>query len=588
MDEIKKQLNEYLNNSIYNYGFLIKGQWGCGKSYFIRKFIKEYESNEDNKKFFICVSLNGLKDTTEIDINITTEIMKYIGKGALQLPSIKDIRKHINKENIVGIINKDYPNVINNVVFDYITDTINKENIILVFDDIERCDIEIKSLLAYINNYIEIQNLKVILIANEEELDKRYGDDYKIVKEKFIGCSLELVPDIELNYKSFICSIQDEIVREILENNKNNLLDEIKKQKHFNMRTVQFIIDKYVNFYNIVIRDSEFNNVIQVNEAIFKYLCFVAIRYKKGENLYNNWKNTEQGYINLDTENNLSNYIYGFKFIDEYITNGTLNKELILDTLLQFKRGLSIKHGPYAILRNNYWEMEDDDIYKNIDELEHKFESRVYNSSNILNCLMLVLILKESNYKIDLEKFINLFKDVIKDDDRNDMLYFTSSLPDFSRTSPKVKEEYIIRMNELKKLVIDIQFEKINEMIEKAEFEQIRQMVRTNTALYNFIIANGFYCNINIDKLINTIKKGNASTYNLMNFKYIFDELTISSQYINNFNKEEEAIDKIISELRNAKIEGSVSRSNAIKYIVENLESNKNAIIKKEMCDGKK
>lgn len=582
MDEIERQLNEYINNTIYNYGFLIKGQWGCGKSYFIRKFIKEFKNIENNKKFFIYVSLNGLKNTNEIDINITTEIMKYVGKGALQIPSIKDIRKHINKENIVGLINKDYPNVINNVVFDYITDTINKENIVLIFDDLERCDIEIKLLLAYINNYIEIQNLKVIVIANEEEIDEKYVDDYKKIKEKFIGCSIELIPDIESNYKSFVSSIQDEITRNILENNERNLLDELKKQKHFNMRTIQFIIDKYVNFYNIVIKDSEFNNNMEVNEAVFKYLCFVAIKYKKGEDLYSEWENNEQGYINLDNVNNYSNYIYGFKFIDEYICSGTLNKELILRCLLQYRRELSIKHGPYDILRNYYWEMEDNDIYQNLDELANKFESRVYNSSNILNCLMLVLILKESNYQIDLEKYIGLFKDVIKDDDKNDMLYFTSSLPDFSRTSQKVREEYITRMNDLKNLVIDIQFEKINQMIEKAQFKEIRQMIRTNTALYNFIITNGFYCNINIDELIDTIKEGNVSTYNLMNFKYIFDELSTSSQYMNNFDKEEKYIDKIINELRNVEIKGSISKSDAIKYIVENLENNKNAIIKKD------
>ena len=41
MIEIEKQLKEYLDNSIYNYGFLIKGQWGSGKSYFVKKFIKK-------------------------------------------------------------------------------------------------------------------------------------------------------------------------------------------------------------------------------------------------------------------------------------------------------------------------------------------------------------------------------------------------------------------------------------------------------------------------------------------------------------------------------------------------------------------
>ena len=36
MNELEKQLDEYINQNIYNYAFMIKGQWGSGKSYFIK------------------------------------------------------------------------------------------------------------------------------------------------------------------------------------------------------------------------------------------------------------------------------------------------------------------------------------------------------------------------------------------------------------------------------------------------------------------------------------------------------------------------------------------------------------------------
>jgi KAP family P-loop domain len=43
----------------------------------------------------------------------------------------------------------------------------NIDKSILIFDDLERCKVEISSLLGYINYFVEQQEMKVIIIANE-------------------------------------------------------------------------------------------------------------------------------------------------------------------------------------------------------------------------------------------------------------------------------------------------------------------------------------------------------------------------------------------------------------------------------------
>ena len=68
-------------------------------------------------------------------------------------------------------------------------DLLNTKDYILIFDDLERCSINIINLLGYINFFVEHQSYKVILIANEKELKKT--KKYKTIKEKLIEKNFE-------------------------------------------------------------------------------------------------------------------------------------------------------------------------------------------------------------------------------------------------------------------------------------------------------------------------------------------------------------------------------------------------------------
>lgn len=71
----------------------------------------------------------------------------------------------------------------------------NTSGLVLIFDDVERCSIKLPDLLGYINHFVEHQNYKVILVANEEELLK--DNDYKAIKEKLIGKTFEITPQVD-------------------------------------------------------------------------------------------------------------------------------------------------------------------------------------------------------------------------------------------------------------------------------------------------------------------------------------------------------------------------------------------------------
>lgn len=97
---ISKYLSDYLHNPDPQYAVMLKGEWGCGKSFFVNKWIKEYKPAGRKKSLKpIYVSLYGLKDTSQITESIdrvlhpllyskgaelTKKLLKIAGKGCLE------------------------------------------------------------------------------------------------------------------------------------------------------------------------------------------------------------------------------------------------------------------------------------------------------------------------------------------------------------------------------------------------------------------------------------------------------------------------------------------------------------------------
>lgn len=189
-EEIIELIKEYLKNSNTDNAILIDGEWGSGKTFFVKNKIikdltgleKEYQGKEKKIKF-IYISTYGIKDTKELDNKLFDSIIgdflpnkvgkfhKIIEKG---ISSIYDIIKAF----------KELPNIPKDSVRNLIEIFQNEKDYTIVFDDIERCDMPINELLGYINEFVEHKKLKVILIANQKEIAKKKV--YSNVELKYI------------------------------------------------------------------------------------------------------------------------------------------------------------------------------------------------------------------------------------------------------------------------------------------------------------------------------------------------------------------------------------------------------------------
>jgi len=124
----------------------------------------------------------------------------------------------------------------------------NIDKSILIFDDLERCNIDVASLLGYINHFVENQDMKVVLVANEEELIENNkekltkSNNYKFIKEKLIGKTFTISPDFEGALKTFVSNINNSESKIFLSKNAELIKELYKQSGHENLRNLKQIL----------------------------------------------------------------------------------------------------------------------------------------------------------------------------------------------------------------------------------------------------------------------------------------------------------------------------------------------------------
>jgi hypothetical protein len=237
-------LKDYLDAENTDYALLISGEWGCGKTYFLKKELFKtirtskvhYDLNGKNHEVScdpVYVSLFGIKETSEIDKRVFLELNPSFKSkpaflinllanklgGLIKISSFK-------KEDL-----KDYLSVFN-----------IPQNKILCFDDLERIHEDVlEETLGYINSFVEHQNVKVIIVGDENILRTKVKE-YDKTKEKLIRFTYSYSPDINQIFDSFLEAYSKKY-KEFLTQNKDFICAIFIKGQHRNLRTLRFSLD---------------------------------------------------------------------------------------------------------------------------------------------------------------------------------------------------------------------------------------------------------------------------------------------------------------------------------------------------------
>ena len=212
-ENIVNFLNGYMMNPDPQYAVLLKGKWGCGKTHFINHWIDAYKGNPTTEQVLesIYVSLYGLSDTKQITTAINRVICPILyGKAAKAGKVLAKIASAMVLKHEVDLNYDGISDLSINIGIDSLSKFKSNASLVnpkklLIFDDLERCDVPMKKLLGYLNFFVEQCNCHLIVIGDEDKIAE--GENKKIFgefKEKTIGREFEIATDIHSALDIFV------------------------------------------------------------------------------------------------------------------------------------------------------------------------------------------------------------------------------------------------------------------------------------------------------------------------------------------------------------------------------------------------
>ncbi|MFR0898367.1 MAG: P-loop NTPase fold protein [Anaerobutyricum sp.] len=410
-EELKGVIEEYLRDSKAEYAVMIDGDWGSGKTYFLTHsltdIIEKLDEENDEQRRYAYVSLYGVKSTSEVSKEI---MFQYLGN--------KKSNKFKVASNILtaslGAFNIDFTKVEEIL-------QMNISNWIICFDDLERCCFSINEMLGYINQLVEHNNCKVIVLANEKEIGKitlnsnleskyqvvlsgrkyefekkdcaqtsepneeidmktlkketenLFNEDilYGSIKEKVIGLKINYEPQMVEVYDSIISDfVKDSGFYEYLKKNRARILNYFKEENCNNLRTLISVLKSIKKVYEEMVKDSYNTDPYfeRIMNEFVKYIALFTIYYKKGGNKKDLHLTTEIGHVRLGQ--NIYSQTRAFKFLEKYCVSLNFSKDEFTRTVVllrkeydeEEKRKKKARLGmavAYEKLRD-WWEKEDD------------------------------------------------------------------------------------------------------------------------------------------------------------------------------------------------------------------------------------
>ena len=213
MEELVESILDYIRSDYTDYAIMINGEWGSGKTYFWNnKIRKQIDSLRLNGKQYttIYMSLYGISNLEEISKKIfieTTQLMdknlkKYMNAtGQLSIPEYA--KTGLDMANLFGVTQ-------NGDKIDY-AKFFSTDDKVLCFDDLERANVDVIDILGYINNFVEHDHIKTIIICNEKELSTKLKNSNLEMKTFIATYLLDKEDNLLKTDKPMVEKIRDKI-----------------------------------------------------------------------------------------------------------------------------------------------------------------------------------------------------------------------------------------------------------------------------------------------------------------------------------------------------------------------------------------
>lgn len=374
---VKDYLLRYLEGpEAPHFAVMITGPWGIGKSYLVGNFLKS-ALKPDQK--CIRVSLYGLSSSAEIDAEIFKATYPLLASsGAKVVGSLfKTALRYVNVNldaNIQDMLRGFKPDI-------------------LVFDDLERCDMEPNKVLGYINTFVEHDDCKVIIIANEAEIPQ--NEEYRKRREKLIGRTMVVQSAFDEALTFFISRVQDARARAFLEGRTDSISTVYHQAGLDNLRILQQTLWEFEPVI-AALTDDQLRS--QLGSDILLRLFFaLSFEMKAGRIGASDLRNRTDAIVAASLRKNNGDVkpplaVASARYSDLRLYDGLLSDDVLVDALAKGivdpeKVRISIKQSSYYVSVGEepawrtvwHWFERTDAVFaKAFAEMERQFSAREY------------------------------------------------------------------------------------------------------------------------------------------------------------------------------------------------------------------
>ena len=298
-----------------------------GKTHFWNnKIKKKIESMQLNGKRYttIYMSLYGISNLEEISKKIFIETTQLMDKNLRKFmdthgqTSIPEYAKTgIDMANLFGVTkNGDKMNY---------ADFFATDDKVLCFDDLERANVDVIDILGYINNFVEHDHIKTIIICNEKELSTKFksnniemktfiatylldkqnelnkkdmpmvekiqdkiehvfdkANDYERIKEKLIGETFEYAPKFDYIINGILMRYEDnpDLIRFLRENTRL-IITTFNRSGTRNLRILKHALNDFEKIFEMINKSYQ-NTSHRVMQTMLIFTIAVSFEIKSG------------------------------------------------------------------------------------------------------------------------------------------------------------------------------------------------------------------------------------------------------------------------------------------------------------------
>jgi len=390
-NEIVNVVQSYIRNDNAKYALLINGAWGSGKTFLYENYladaISDIEVGKNERKSNIYISLYGVSSIEALSKLLTSYLVYTKANGSeIVKKGVKPIA------GILGVVSKALSFSIGSFSADFseaiqgISNLIDVKNMVVCFDDLERCTIPINEFFGYVNNLIEHCNCKVLILADESNIGKIFANTnieqkyqtiltgdrkviqnpnederkqnsnvpkdsitvkelkelnellysenfiYRDIKEKVIGKTCNYYPEmkellVELisgtdKYKGYISEGK---YKEFLINHMDSIVSVFSEVDNSNLRIVIAWLDMFRNIFTMTYKNLNTSKYYEnIISDFLRYSIWSIVSNRKNKKII---KSAYHGNVNyVYFEGHGYKHIIRYSFIDKYIRSDFLDE----------------------------------------------------------------------------------------------------------------------------------------------------------------------------------------------------------------------------------------------------------------------